>query len=372
MSGVSWVVGSLSEHDELLASDGGNGEPRDVLGIGALRDALSDAFFPGITTQQSRARYFVLVPAMYESIAASGRGRMSVRQSVLAAEADLLRRLHAEAAHEHGIVGSRSWTVPGRASNEIYWNGLFRWGIAPPAARDRGRGDRLFVRPPQSDAERWTTPPGGSQEVLSRATLELSRAEAQFLRERILMIKEGHRSILKDLVSSDVQPPISFRKVAASELAKLHADAMRLADAYAGAVLLYNRECSRRLAQDEIEGRSAELARWRAQNPSRPWSNWDLDAFWSRVEALENGPRARARCEGFLDQWRACLTRSNHWDAWGAECVTDREGAVKPGRARLSGDEAPGSWEQTAVLHYRWWQASSIIADIRRGLAAAA
>src|SRR5688572_28934341 len=37
----------------------------DEIGIGSIRDALADTLFPGTSVLQSRARYFVLVPAVY-------------------------------------------------------------------------------------------------------------------------------------------------------------------------------------------------------------------------------------------------------------------------------------------------------------------
>jgi hypothetical protein len=40
-------------------------ETRDELGIGAVRDALADLLFPGTSTIQTRARYFLFVPWIY-------------------------------------------------------------------------------------------------------------------------------------------------------------------------------------------------------------------------------------------------------------------------------------------------------------------
>jgi hypothetical protein len=37
-------------------------ETRDELGIGTVRDAFADALFPGTSTIQTRARYFLFVP----------------------------------------------------------------------------------------------------------------------------------------------------------------------------------------------------------------------------------------------------------------------------------------------------------------------
>lgn len=37
----------------------------DELGIGSVRDAYADLLFPGISTQQTRAKYFVLLPYLF-------------------------------------------------------------------------------------------------------------------------------------------------------------------------------------------------------------------------------------------------------------------------------------------------------------------
>jgi hypothetical protein len=41
----------------------------DELGLGVLRDAFSDIFFPGVTTIQTRARYFLLIPYWLKKVA---------------------------------------------------------------------------------------------------------------------------------------------------------------------------------------------------------------------------------------------------------------------------------------------------------------
>lgn len=38
---------------------------RDELGIGSVRDAFADLFFPGTSTIQTRARYFLFIPWIY-------------------------------------------------------------------------------------------------------------------------------------------------------------------------------------------------------------------------------------------------------------------------------------------------------------------
>jgi len=43
-------------------------ETRDELGIGEIRDAISDRLFPGTSTIQTRLRYFLFVPWIYRQL----------------------------------------------------------------------------------------------------------------------------------------------------------------------------------------------------------------------------------------------------------------------------------------------------------------
>ena len=79
-SAIGWVDFS-SEHREkvksvidLLSTPG----VIDELGIGVIRDSFSDSLFPGISTIQTRAKYFLTVPRIfkdYEKLSANKRRR---------------------------------------------------------------------------------------------------------------------------------------------------------------------------------------------------------------------------------------------------------------------------------------------------------
>src|SRR5438067_6396170 len=43
-------------------------DTRDELGIGVIRDAFADLLFPGTSTIQTRARYFLFVPWIYQRL----------------------------------------------------------------------------------------------------------------------------------------------------------------------------------------------------------------------------------------------------------------------------------------------------------------
>ena len=45
----------------------------DELGLGTIRDSLSDILFPGTSTIQTRAKYFLLIPWILQDIESKGR-----------------------------------------------------------------------------------------------------------------------------------------------------------------------------------------------------------------------------------------------------------------------------------------------------------
>lgn len=77
MSTVAWLDTSADEQRPLrggiaLFEERGS---RDELGVGQVRDVLSDAPFPGTSVLQTRARYFLLVPWAYQYAAGRRCGR---------------------------------------------------------------------------------------------------------------------------------------------------------------------------------------------------------------------------------------------------------------------------------------------------------
>ena len=66
-SSFTWL--DYSENDRQKMQDVldqlGERTTRDELGIGGIRDAFADLLFPGTTTIQTAAKYFLFVPWMY-------------------------------------------------------------------------------------------------------------------------------------------------------------------------------------------------------------------------------------------------------------------------------------------------------------------
>ena len=105
----------------------------DELGIGVIRDAFANYFFPGTSTIQTRAKYFLIVPYMLREAVDGryGKDANRVLRAVDSVEKDCgIRLLEADPKAE-GVIGSRvlpkGWVA--RKPSDIYWNGIRTFGI---------------------------------------------------------------------------------------------------------------------------------------------------------------------------------------------------------------------------------------------------
>jgi hypothetical protein len=376
-----------------LLQDEGAHEPRDELGIGPLRDVLANAFFPGITTLQTRAKYFLFVPAMYALVEADTTMRRRPLESILRLEDVLLHRL-LRTGESHGVIGSRFRRVPTTPSSAIYWAGLHTWRIRRFVdSRARYHG---FLRTPSrqvsldqeedgraaDDRVRWLQSPGGDS-LLDDPSIRLNRPEAEFLQSCILAIATpSRRPLLRDLLHEplDANQPFWHTTFVASGRADLSLearDAERLSTAMHGGMLLYNRLCAgvKRDTGAE-EWWSAECDTWSARHPRAEWAAWDLDAFWGRISQLPGGRQAMASTESFVSTWVGVLRAP---DASGLSSqvarreLERRERRTKPGRERLTPPHAIAGWTSAGVgrdaLDFRWRRARRILLDIQEGAA---
>ena len=105
----------------------------DELGIGIVRDAFANYFFPGTSTIQTRAKYFLIVPYILRE-AVDGRYGKDVNRILRAIDAEEkecgIKLLEANPKAE-GVIGTRvlpkGWVA--RKPSDIYWNGIRTYGI---------------------------------------------------------------------------------------------------------------------------------------------------------------------------------------------------------------------------------------------------
>ncbi len=100
----------------------------DELGMGAIRDSFSDLLFPGTSTIQTRACYFLLLPWTFLRLE-----RLRVPSAVAAERARSeelkLNQVLCAGADTDGVFGSSSGWALKRLPSAAYWGGLGSWGI---------------------------------------------------------------------------------------------------------------------------------------------------------------------------------------------------------------------------------------------------
>ena len=111
MSSLGWIDFSSEHRDrvrtviDLLSVPG----VLDELGIGVIRDAFADRMFPGISTIQTRAKYFILTALLIRDFMDRGGRRETLDNFLRIQERECRIRLverHGENRRSLGIIGS--------------------------------------------------------------------------------------------------------------------------------------------------------------------------------------------------------------------------------------------------------------------------
>ena len=105
----------------------------DEIGIGLIRDAFANLFFPGTSTVQTIAKYFLVVPYILKEATEGrfGNDLSHILHRIDQAEKECGIRLMQNCPGEEGIIGRRvlpnGWVA--RKPSDIYWNGIRTYGI---------------------------------------------------------------------------------------------------------------------------------------------------------------------------------------------------------------------------------------------------
>lgn len=132
---LGWIDFSKSERSKVLSvldllSESGT---LDELGIAPIRDGFANLFFPGTSTIQTRAKYFMIVPYALKDLEYSSETNPNRMLRIFdEVERKCGEMLLAGAEDTDGVIGSRSlaqnkWVK--RAPADIYWAGLRNYGI---------------------------------------------------------------------------------------------------------------------------------------------------------------------------------------------------------------------------------------------------
>jgi len=132
---LGWIDYSKSERNKILSILDMLSEPGtlDEIGIAPIRDGFANLFFPGTSTIQTRAKYFLIVPYIFKDIELSKESAYGKVSSLASnKERQTAEYLLQKEKDQTGIIGQRSlnqgsWVK--RPPSEIYWAGMRRYDI---------------------------------------------------------------------------------------------------------------------------------------------------------------------------------------------------------------------------------------------------
>ena len=384
MSSISWLDFSDAERRralqivELLAQP----ETRDELGLGAIRDAFAEALFPGTSTVQRRARYFLLIPWTFREIERRHRGSLGALERARREELRLIEFL-LEGGEIDGVIGGRARKNLRQVPSMIYWQGLARWGIRRVSGT-REQWARAVARSsgPALDDDGQTVITGASwwhpglpeppDSWPDERSLELHPSEAEYLRERIRDRCTG--TMLATLVerrAAWLEAGFAWQldvPELPAEQREILDHARRFSETMHGASLLYNHALA--VANDDqarIDEYHGSLELWAARESLADQQGAPLGRLWELL--AEAGSRHSASTRVFVEDWfRVAADPALVLDDPAPrELVATRELLVKGRLARLSYDAARETWRGAAgaaQLDFRWGSTQRQLLDI--------
>ena len=413
ISSLGWIDFSSEHRDrvrtvlDLLAEKG----VVDELGIGVIRDAFADLLFPGISTIQTRAKYFLIVPRLlkdYETLSDRQRRNISLANFLTEQEKQCRIRLVEKYGKQEnlGIIGvsfgTRADRDVQRQPSSVYWNGLRTFGIiktdlslAEYCYRHSGRRPSLSLLLEECKEERGddvdaedvsrssviTLPT--ATEWPERIAITLQRNEASFLRQQIVATRPQSLlgQILMDARAQDQFLALSqnagfadlsalpfIKQLPGPELRQIVLRAELFWELLRGAHIRYNCLLQERFGTSNFASEyGSQWTVWRQDMRAFSWSQWDTEAMWSYV--LKAGGRVRGFTKKFVERWIELAGSLPPQNSMFDELVIRQEKNNKLGYARLRPDnrgEQVSGWIGIDRLNYRFPQAWRIVSDIHQ------
>ncbi|MFB9652762.1 DUF6361 family protein [Pseudarthrobacter oxydans] len=391
---ISWLDASTEENSKMreLVRLFGTPETTDDLGMGQLRDAISNSLFPGTSVLHLGARYMLLVPWAYQTAHRGTRNPDDLRKRSEESERQLIGRLK-----ELGVgsfIGRDAGKNVQQLPSAAYWSALRRYGIVNPEI-DRSAVAQLMCAETPSPEEGenayyiWDPslpkPPEGFPQSEENG-LTLSHDEARWLQERILTTCMG--TMLAHIVGSATSPDEKSRapwadpacRSAEGEPAQWLEDAEAFSFIHNGATILYQHllaELSGKTFSNEartLEPTQKLLEGWeeRRDNKRELLANWDIEDYLGRAKTLNKGINSNT-ADFARAMLAAAVSEGKLIDNADFRAAVDtREKLMKKANSRFRNERRLRSWQpptQVASLTFRWTQVRRNVLDIHAGLA---
>jgi len=375
----------------------------DELGLATIRDALANQLFPGISTIQTKAKYFFIIPYIlrdYQQLRPAQRRGKTALQYLEDREYEIMWDLaehynYQEGTGVIGITKKRPHKISRRPS-AIYWNGLYTYnfigtnGLSADTFLRQGRDqsiESLVSVQEGDDSNRDDADVEHDNQYHIRVpartnwknnlTLDLEKEEAEFFRDQIVSISKD--KLIAELLKNDTLWEvfnisgdfIEFSKAASSlSLPSSLKHMLTLAHDFSqlmyGAHLAYNCQLQNKVFNSDVFDKS--------------WEDWAIDLPHSMLDFAQFNPdilfsytttTKRTTIQFIKDWWKEAqggfptiTTRDR--------LIKQQEAIVKGGKARLrwekTDDTKENTWQGLRHFAYRFYQGYTILNDIRTGL----
>lgn len=377
----------------------------DELGVGTIRDALSNQLFPGISTIQTRARYFFIVPYIlydYQIAKPSQRRNKTASRFLEEKEYDIMWYLGEKYDYQegHGVIGitKKKPNKIIRRPSAIYWKGLYTYnfidtgGLAADSflkqSANRTIMESLLSSMAQGDDSRGDDIDAEYENLFKIKVapkldwkddldLELQKDEAEFFQDRIISIA-GNKLIAELLQNENLWNVFilskDFMQFSTASLnvqfSKDIEDMIILAQNFSelmyGAHLAYNCQIQKMVFNNEEFGE--EFQEWidNIKTMMIDYSGFNPDDLFIYANTT------RKSTVQFVKEWWK-HTQNGFPDLTKRDTlIRNQEAHVKGAKARLqwnkTDDVQECKWIGLQYFDFRFPQARTILQDIKTGI----
>lgn len=405
MASIGWIDFSRKDRNrvgsilDLLRTEG----QVDELGIGTIRDGLANSLFPGISTIQTRAKYFFIIPYILQDflmLPVAERKKKLPTDYLENEEYEVMWYLAEKYNHQegHGVIGISKFKEKNekiaRRPSEIYWNGLNVMkcldskGLSAVAFLNKAikSNEETLVQYISTDGEGDDNDAGFenyfninvpiNKNWKINLDLNLKSTEAEFLRDSMLDVKDSVLSLLvsDDQFYSEFESSSKFLDFAKISYSKIENKQLKqnviLAHDFAilmqGAHIAYNQEL-----QKQFFGSNCFEEKWQEwfskfkQNMIN-YSEFNVDDLF----VFSNSTRGYTR--DFVQNWFQLLQSESLDLEKKSMLIKNQEYRAKGKKARLKFNKKENVSEGKAIglglLEYRFMNAKDIVKDIKEGL----
>lgn len=404
---LSWLDLGCDDQKEIIDSISNIGKGAvDNLGFGIVRNHFQDKFFPGITTIQTRAKYFLICPyiildmrnekalteAAYKTKIKKKERACCDRLKIAVGEnnnknentsayddTEVESTDEAEGVDKNGIIGSTvtedKWIK--RTPMDIYWSGLKSFNILDSSYKNVSYSAFCReIRKYDSDREIWNieTYEDNWEEKLD---IHLNYNEAVFLRNQIINSQKD--SILAWLLKNDINLEIIkgsnevctlfdsidlvLKKIPEEKrpmwTGQYHI-AKDLSDFLFCIQVRYNVIAGYTEASTLWETYRDKLINYCSKNGEE---NYKVERLLKYVKEIND----RNKLHVFISEVVDCVRNDRNFEERLDEIIRNRERSMKQERAIL-GKVNDGKWKGLWKLGYRCNNAVRIIKDIKEGI----